>query len=512
MGIEGWDRWNIILVFFIHLTEGNPLKYKFSISGKKRTASQYQIHFINDIKELDKSKFSAEIIKALKIQVEKRNFECKNGQVISFEALVGKEICTTVIVGLSDLSDQELMRRASASVSRFLRQDKSKKYSVNISFAFPIQANHLTSLVEGFRLSTYSFSKYKKTPNLPESNIDVIIESNVSIKDSLAAIKMGEVNSNSVYFARDLINESPAVLYPESLGATLKKEFKNKKVNVQVHNVAWMKKNSMGGILAVGQGSVRKPVLIEMSYKPAKAKKHIVLVGKGVTFDSGGLSIKVGGSMIWMKMDMGGAAAVSGALKIISEIGANVQVTVLIPSVENMPDGNAYRVDDVLHMADGSTVEVNNTDAEGRLILADALYWASKKKPDSIVDVATLTGACVVALGSWTAGLMSNNDELANHLLQSSSTTGEKLCRLPLDQDLGDNLKSYTADQKNTSGGNSEGGAIVAALFLEKFVKESAWAHLDIAGTMKTGDSHMFDGGAVAFGVRLLADYIKSQA
>ena len=488
------------------------MKYQFSVSSKKASASQYQVFYIKDIKDIEKSSFSPDIKKALKIQAEKKGFEGKNGQLVAFETLNGKEIKTYLVVGLPNLEDQELMRRASASASRFLRQDKSKKFSVHISFAFDITAKHLTSLVEGFKLTSYSFSKYKKTPGLPESKIEVIVESNVKSNYASAAFKIGEVNCNSVYFAKDLINESPSVLYPESLGALIKKEFKNKKVSVQVHDVNWLKKNSMGGILAVGQGSVRKPVLIEMNYKPAKAKKHIVLVGKGVTFDSGGLSIKVGGSMIWMKMDMSGAAAVTGAMKVISELNANVQVTVLIPSVENMPDGNAYRVDDVLHMADGSTVEVNNTDAEGRLILADALYWASKKKPDSIVDVATLTGACVVALGNWTAGLMSNNDQVAGQLMAASCATGEKLCRLPLDQDLGDNLKSYTADQKNTSGGGSEGGAIVAALFLEKFVKESAWAHLDIAGTMKTPDSHLFDGGGVGFGVRLLADYIMNQA
>lgn len=491
--------------------KGIPLKYKFSVSSKKAGASQYQVYFIKEVKDIDKSNFSADVKKALKIQVDKKGFESKNGQLIAFDTLNGKEIQTFVVVGLGNLEDQELMRRASASASRFLRQDKSKKFSVNISFAFDITAKHLTSLVEGFKLTTYSFSKYKKTPGLPDTTVEVNVDSNVKAKDAANAIKIGEVNCSSVYFAKDLINESPSVLYPESLGAIIKKEFKNKKVSVQVHDVAWLKKNNMGGILAVGQGSVRKPVLIEMNYKPAKAKKHIVLVGKGVTFDSGGLSIKVGGGMIWMKMDMSGAAAVTGALKVISDLGANVQVTVLIPSVENMPDGNAYRVDDVLHMADGSTVEVNNTDAEGRLILADALYWASKKKPDSIIDVATLTGAIVVALGNWTAGLISNNEKVAADLLTSASVTGEKLCRLPLDQDLGDNLKSYTADQKNTSGGSSDGGAIVAALFLEKFVKESAWGHLDIAGTMKTPDSHMFDGGGVGFGVRLLADYIMNQ-
>ena len=492
--------------------KGSPLKYNFSVSGKKVDASQYQIHFVKEIKDINKSPFSAEVKSALNLQIAKKGFESKNGQIISFEVLSGKEIKTFIIVGLGNLEDQELMRRASASASRYLRQDKSKKYAVSVSFAFDINDKHITSLVEGFRLTAYSFSKYKKTPTLPDSVVEVSVNSNVSAKDAAIAFKKGEINCNSVYFAKDLINESPSVLYPESLGAILKKEFKNKKVTVQVHDVAWLKKNKMGGILAVGQGSVKKPVLIEMSYKPAKAKKHVVLVGKGVTFDSGGLSIKVGGGMIWMKMDMSGAAAVSGAMKIISESNLNVQVTVLIPSVENMPDGDAYRVDDVLHMADGSTVEVNNTDAEGRLILADALYFASKKKPDSVIDIATLTGAIVVALGTWTAGMLSNNEKVASDLLASASATGEKLCRLPLDQDLGDCLKSYTADQKNTAGGSSDGGSIVAALFLEKFVKETAWGHLDIAGTMKTPDSHLFDGGGVGFGVRLLADYVASQA
>jgi len=512
MAIEGLERRNIILSFSILFSKGIPLKYMFSIAGKKAESAQYNVHFINEIKDIDKSSYSAEIKTALKAQVDKKGFECKNGQIISFEVLSGKDVKTYLMVAVANLTDLEQMRRAAASASRFLRQDKTKKYGVFVSFAFEITEGHLTSLVEGFRLTAYSFSKYKKTPSLPDSQVAVSVSSDLSTNAATNAIKKGEVNCNAVYFAKDLINESPSELYPESLGAILKKEFKNSKVKVQVHDTTWLKKNKMGGILAVGQGSVKKPVLIEMTYKPNKAKKHIVLVGKGVTFDSGGLSIKVGGGMIWMKMDMSGAAAVSGAMKIISESNANVQVTVLIPAVENMPDGNAYRVDDVLRMADGSTVEVNNTDAEGRLILADALFWASKMKPDSIIDVATLTGACVVALGNWTAGMFSNNNAVAEKLIAASSATGEKIARLPLDQDLSDNLKSYLADQKNTTGGGPEGGAIIAGLFLEKFVKETPWGHLDIAGTMKTPDSHLFDGGGVAFGVRLLADYTINQA
>jgi leucyl aminopeptidase len=512
MAIEGLQRRNIILCFSLPYSKGIPLKYTFSVSGKKAESAQYNVHFIKEIKDIDKSSFPTEVKTALKAQVDKKGFENKNGQIISFEVLVGKEVKAYLMVGLGSLTDQEQMRRAAASASRFLRADKTKKYGISVSFAFDITEAHITSLVEGFRLTSYSFNKYKKTPSLPDSTVSVGVSSNLSANATSVAIKKGEVNCNAVYFAKDLINESPSELYPASLGAILKKEFKNSKVKVQVHDTTWLKKNKMGGILAVGQGSVKKPVLIEMSYKPAKAKKHIVLVGKGVTFDSGGLSIKVGGGMIWMKMDMSGAASVSGALKIISESNANVQVTVLIPSVENMPDGNAYRVDDVLQMADGSTVEVNNTDAEGRLILADALYWASKMKPDSIVDVATLTGACVVALGTWTAGMLSNNETVAGNLIAASTATGEKIARLPLDQDLSDNLKSYLADQKNTTGGGPEGGAIIAGLFLEKFVKETPWGHLDIAGTMKTPDSHLFDGGGVAFGVRLLADYSMNQA
>lgn len=488
------------------------MKYNFSVKNKNVALSGgYDVLFCDGVKSLKKSNFPKNIISSLELLVKQDDFEFKNGKIILLPVIDKKSVSNYVIVGYNKENNLEILRRAAANLGRIFRGEKRKSVKSQISFSEKISDDELTAFVEGVSLPCYSFKKYKSDNKKINTTVDISLICNVKSSAAANAFKKGNKGVDSVFLARDLINEMPAALYPESLGRIVKSKFKKPNVKVSVHNEAWLKKNKMGGILGVGQGSEKKSVLIEINYKPAKAKKHIVLVGKGVTFDSGGLSIKVGGGMINMKMDMGGAAAVIGAMNLITELKPNIQVTALIPSVENMPDGTSYRVDDVLSMSDGSTVEVNNTDAEGRLILADALYWGSKKKPDAMIDVATLTGAIVVALGSSMAGLMSNDDDVSFSLLQSAAKTGEKLWRLPLEDDYRDSLKSYIADRKNT--GARGGSSITAALFLEHFVKETKWAHLDIAGTMRAdSDSNLHDGqGATGFGVRVLADFVASQ-
>ncbi|PCJ57281.1 MAG: leucyl aminopeptidase [Planctomycetota bacterium] len=489
------------------------LNYKFSVKNKNvAVAGGYDVLFCDGLKSLKNSKFSKNIKESLEVLIKNDCYEFKNGSVLLMPVIEKKSVSHYVIVGYKKDKNSEVLRRAASNLGRIFRREKRKSVKAQVAFSETISADDLEAIVEGISLPCYSFQKYKSDAKKNVNTVDVSFICNVKSNVAANAFKRSNKAVESVYFARDLINEMPAALFPESLGKIVKSKFKKPHVKVNVHNEAWLKKNKMGGILGVGQGSSKKSVLIEINYKPSKAKKHIVLVGKGVTFDSGGLSIKVGGGMVNMKMDMGGAAAVIGAMNLITELKPNVQVTALIPSVENMPDGTSYRVDDVLSMSDGSTVEVNNTDAEGRLILADALYWGSKKKPDAMIDVATLTGAIVVALGTSMAGLMSNDDDLASSLLQASAKTGEKLWRLPLEDDYRDSLKSYIADRKNT--GSKGGSSITAALFLEHFVKNTIWAHLDIAGTMKAeSDSNLYDGqGATGFGVRVLADYVASQA
>jgi len=274
--------------------------------------------------------------------------------------------------------------------------------------------------------------------------------------------------------------------------------------------MAQLKKHKMGGIIGVGQGSVHEPRLICLESKNApKNAPTVALVGKGVTFDSGGISLKPGAKMDLMKSDMGGAAAVLGAARIIMARKLPVRLVAIVPTAENMPDGNAIKPADVLEMANGKTVEVLNTDAEGRLILADALHYACAKKPDHIIDIATLTGSCVVALGSDFAGVMGTSSELMEVLEQAGGETGERVWPLPLIDAHRDALKSKVADYKNI--GTREGGALTAAAFLGFFVPEDvSWSHVDIAGPSWTeGTGPLGPRGGTGFGARLLARAVE---
>ena len=266
----------------------------------------------------------------------------------------------------------------------------------------------------------------------------------------------------------------------------------------------------MNGLLAVSRGGPEEPRFIKLRYAPTgRPKKKIALIGKGLTFDSGGLSLKPAKSMQTMKIDMSGAAAVLGTMYAVSQIKPRVQVTGYVPSSENMPSGTAQKPGDVIRYRNGKTVEVLNTDAEGRLILADALIAAREDKPDVIIDLATLTGACMVALGSQVAGLFSNDEKLTDDLMASGRKAGERLWPMPLVEEYKTDIKSNIADIKNIGGGY--GGAITAALFLQEFVADTPWAHLDIAGPAFSERAlpHVPRGGT-GFGVRTLINYVLS--
>jgi leucyl aminopeptidase len=324
------------------------------------------------------------------------------------------------------------------------------------------------------------------------------------------AIEVAQKVAPGIYLARDLTNEPASVSTPSYLGQQATKLLKGHGIKGEVWGVAKIKAAKMAGLLAVAQGSIEEPRFIKLVYSPSgKAKKKIALVGKGITFDSGGLSLKPPGSMETMKRDMAGGATVMGVMSVIAQLKPQAQVIGYVPATENMPSGTAQRPGDIIRYSNGKTVEVLNTDAEGRLILADALIHAARDKPDVIIDLATLTGACVTALGNQIAGLFSNNDELAAALLQCSQESGEPLWRLPLVKEYKEDIKSSVADIKNTGSGSA--GAIAAALFLQEFVNDVPWAHLDIAGPSFTGkDNGYIPKGATGFGVRTLVRYVMS--
>ncbi|MEN8008529.1 MAG: leucyl aminopeptidase [Candidatus Krumholzibacteriota bacterium] len=311
-------------------------------------------------------------------------------------------------------------------------------------------------------------------------------------------------------FARHLVNLPPNILTPKDLAARARRMARAEGLTCRVLNVPQMKKLKMGGILGVGQGSRQEPRLIDLQYRvPGAAGRKaptVALVGKGITFDSGGISLKPGAGMELMKSDMGGAAAVLGAGLIAARLKFPVNLRVIIPTAENMPDGLAVKPADVITTASGKTVEVLNTDAEGRLILADALWYADRDKPDYIIDAATLTGACVVALGSHFAGLMSNSGDLIDALKQAGGETFERVWHLPLVDEHKKEVEGTWSDLQNLGKGR-EGGALTAAAFLSHFVgDETAWAHLDIAGpAWATGARATGPKGATGFGARLMA-------
>jgi leucyl aminopeptidase len=308
---------------------------------------------------------------------------------------------------------------------------------------------------------------------------------------------------------RDLSNAPGNERTPTRIGQRAEEVAKAHGLKCTVYDKRAIEKMKMGGLLAVNKGSHEEPRFIVLEYHPRRAKTHVALVGKGITFDSGGISIKPADKMEEMKFDMCGAAAVIGTMQAAAMLGLEVRITGVIASTENLPGGAAYKPGDIIRTMSGKTIEIVNTDAEGRVILADALHYASQQKPDHILDYATLTGACVVALGSEAAGLFSNNDELAQKLIACGEETGERIWRLPEWDEYKELIRSDWADVKNSGG--RWGGAISAALFLKEFVDCPSWAHFDIAGTAYAEHETARESrGATGAGVRLTLKFLES--
>jgi leucyl aminopeptidase len=310
-----------------------------------------------------------------------------------------------------------------------------------------------------------------------------------------------------VAMARDLVNEPPGALTPNAL-AKAAQRVAGDTLEVEVLDEKALRKEGLGGIAGVGQGSNNPPRLVKLTYTPANPRGTVALVGKGITFDSGGLSIKTGEGMMTMKTDMSGAAAVLASMSAIARLGARTRVVGFLCAAENMPSGSAIRPGDVLRIRNGKTVEVLNTDAEGRLVLADGLSLASEEAPAAIIDVATLTGACMVALGNKVAGLMGTSDDLMAQVEAAAGRAGEPVWRLPLPEDYRKQLESEVADVKNIGAGRY-GGALIAGLFLREFVDGVPWAHLDIAGPARSEeDDGYLPKGGTGFAVRTLVETV----
>lgn len=496
-------------------------------SGEKKIVYKnlsLAVKFIVDDGLLKKSLMNIEkIFNCHLTELQKNNFVSKDVDEIRISKPSGKpdEIILKKLKP-KDHFDSDFFRNYLSSLIEKISSEEIKSLHITIpSFNifrkyFQDEEYYYQTFVEGIYLGNYEFTKYKSDKK-PLKPLNVYLYAD-NLKKLKAAISTGNTLMRALSFTRDLQNEPSNELTPDKLAKIISSEAKKTGIKVKVFDDKEISKRKMGGLLAVGKGSVNKPRFIVLEYKPSvkssKGKKRklktVALVGKGMTFDSGGISLKPSKSMGEMKNDMAGASVVAGTLIAAAGNKLPIHLFGIIPTAENMPSGEAFKPGDIIRTASGKTIEIEDTDAEGRVILADALDYASKLKPDQIIDLATLTGACVVALGDFVAGVFTKNDEMAERLYNSGMKTYDRLWRLPLWDDYNKLIESSVADVKNL--GQRWGGAITAAKFLEHFVdKKIPWAHLDIAGPSIHNESRNYTKKYMTgFGVRLLFDYLKS--
>jgi len=434
-------------------------------------------------------------------------FKGKNGATLDLLEPDGIKIQRLIVVGVgkpSELKEKDFLKFGGALAGKL----NAATEAVTVLAELPdgaIEPANAASIGAGVRLRAYRFNRYKTKKK--DENDALRAQVSILVGDVAATRKAFAASAqvvDGVLMARELVNEPPNVLYPEEF-ARRAGQLRKLGVTVEVLDVKAMTKLGMGALLGVAQGSARPGRTVIMRWNGGKrGAQPVAFVGKGVCFDTGGISIKGAANMEDMKGDMGGAACVVGLMQALAARKAHVNAVGAIGLVENMPDGNAQRPGDIVTSMSGQTIEIINTDAEGRLVLADLLWYVSKKfKPKFIVDLATLTGAIMVALGTEHAGLFSNNDELAQRLSEAGAATGEKVWRMPLGPEYDKLIDSQFADMKNTGG--RHGGSITAAQFLQRFVDSTPWAHLDIAGTaMGAPKTEINQSWGSGYGVRLL--------
>ena len=446
-------------------------------------------------------------------------FKGKSGAALDILAPEGIKAERLIVIGAgkpADLKEKDFLKFGGLVAGKLNAGSAAMTVIAELPDA-AMAAGQAAAIAAGIRLRAYKFDRYKTRKKDGEDGT-VRAEVSIAVDDVAAARKAFAPESSivdGVNLARELVNEPPNVLYPEEF-ARRASQLRKLGVTVEVLDVKAMTKLGMGALLGVGQGSARPSRTVIMRWNGGKkSETPVAFVGKGVCVDTGGISIKSAGGMEDMKGDMGGAACVVGLMHALAARKARVNAVGAIGLVENMPDGNAQRPGDIVTSMSGQTIEIINTDAEGRLVLADVLWYVAKKfKPKFMVDLATLTGAIMVALGTDHAGLFSNNDELAERLAKVGLETGEKVWRMPLGPEYDKQIDSQFADMKNTGGRN--GGSITAAQFLQRFVDGTPWAHLDIAGTaMGAPKTEINQSWGSGYGVRLLerlvSDYYEAK-
>ena len=427
--------------------------------------------------------------------VDKDHFEGKFGQTYLLHTL-GKIPADKILIigfGKKEEFDHNKMREAVAKSIKKLQQIKAKK----AAFDFDVNVDYGKSAAIGAMIADYAYDKYKSEK---AHHLEEITFARFSENDLNEGIIFGE----AMKFTRDLANTPAQIATPTKL-SEIAKELEG--IETKVFDKEEIARMGMGAYLAVGQGSVQPPKFIHMKYTGKNVKKKIALIGKGICFDSGGLDIKPASSMLTMKDDMPGAACILGVMRALSKLKPDMEVHGIIAACENMPSGSSYKPGDILTAKNGKTIEIDNTDAEGRLTLADALCYACELGVDEVIDIATLTGACMVALGTVASGIMGNDEEMINRVIETAKESGETFWQLPMFKEYFDSLRSDIADMKNT--GSRNGGASAAGLFLQQFVKDTKWCHIDIAGTAYIEKPQKeFIAGATGAGVRTLLNYV----
>jgi leucyl aminopeptidase len=453
----------------------------------------------------------------LSLAAKKADFTGKAGTSVTLDTAGGINEDKVMLVGLGDAKDanEEKVRTAAAEGIKSLKADNVSTVGTSMAqllVADLSPARIAQAVVEGARLAAYSFDQLKSIKDKKKiSQLTLLASDAATAKQMKAGVAAGDSIADAALFARDLINLPGNYCTPTYLADEAKKFAKKLGIKATIFGPELIAKHKMGGLMAVAQGSKEPARFIILEWmKGPKSQKPIVVVGKGLTFDTGGISIKPSASMEDMKMDMSGGAAALGVMRAVASLKLAVNLVVLVPSTENMPSSTAVKPGDVATGLSGVTMEIINTDAEGRLILSDALAYAKNFKPDAIVDMATLTGACMVALGEVATGLFSNDETLVSQITEAGKETGETMWRLPLFPEHEEQIKSDVADIKNV--GPRWGGASTAAAFLKKHVPIDSWAHLDIAGTAYTTTPKGYKTkGAIGVGVRSVVRFIEKR-
>jgi leucyl aminopeptidase len=449
----------------------------------------------------------------LKELIEETEFKGSAGSSAVTRVGAASSIRKIILVGLgkADALKLDSLRRAAAAIARIAKQQKSKTLGISLPVVADDLAATAQAITEGIVLALHQDNRFKSEADDKASKLEGI--ELLGLGNQEAAITRAHSICSGVILARELVAAPANVVTPMSLAETAAAIADEYGLTLEVLEREDCEKLGMGAFLGVAQASNMPPKFIHLTYKPeGTPKRKLAIVGKGLTFDSGGLNIKGAGSGIeTMKTDMGGAAATLGAAKAIAQLKPNVEVHFISAATENMISGTAMHPGDILTASNGKTIEVNNTDAEGRLTLADALVFAEKLGVDAIVDLATLTGACIIALGNDIAGMWSTDEALASQVKSAAQAAGEKFWQMPLEDKYFDGLKSPIADMKNT--GPRAGGSITAALFLKQFVKETPWMHLDVAGPVWADkEDGCNNAGATGFPVRTLVNWVLSDA